>query len=200
MSKSNSNEWPVDILANFEEASATQPESQPEQASSPPPDIQPEPQAQDTGFMKAVESTWPDTIEDEVIIPPVQKKKQPPHRYLNKSDTIKMRFIVSLQVFLFFGILYYFVVLLTVSWSEVLMLWLTTERFSQIHFMLYIVFVFTVARVFVRTFEYLGDRFFNTDALGIAANTLSILWLILLYLDHFNLGNILKDLLSLLPF
>lgn len=86
-----------------------------------------------------------------------------------------MKFIVSIQVFLVFGLAYYAVVLMTVSGMEIGSVGLTTQRFSQLHFILYIIFTFSLARVFVHCFEYVGDRFFDTQALGIVANTFSIL-------------------------
>ena len=119
---------------------------------------------------------------------------------LNEADEQKMHLMVSLQLFIIIWFFYYLVVIMTVSWVTLDFLGLSTFRLSQLHFVLYPVFLFSVMQTVIRWAYYFGLNIFDSYIPGGCISFVSWATFVFLCLVHFGFGDFVGTFLDFLPF
>lgn len=142
--------------------------------------------------------TAPNTQNQKTKTKPSTKKER--RFLLNTADYTKMQSVIHLSLFLLLAFLYFVTVMITVSGLEVSALGLSSMVFSRIHFVMYVIFVYALARMITSFAYFFGQKYTSNDILGISVQVIMILVCIFLYLRHFRLGFLFEKLLVHLPF
>lgn len=144
-----------------------------------------------------------ETVEAEPTSKPEQKKpkeKADKKLLLNHADYLKMQTVTRISLFLLVAFLYFLIVLVTVSGMEISSIHLTSDVLAKIHFVAYVIFVVSLARMITSFGYFLGQKYFSHDGLGIAIHTLTLLAIIVLFVQHFQLLFLFEKLITYIPF